>query len=200
MWTTDDRRCSQGLRLSRSGWGQPVASSPDRAAPHGGRSLSPARQQLVPIVVPRTRPSDGGPPPVGTRPAMSLPPEREPKQDSRRRRPLLSLPAERRAEAGLRRRRPLPSAPPPPELGTHAGPLGRYPLTLFNPRPSSRLPLASRWHSAGALHSFSHFALRSLAPWAGHGRRTRRHSPWSSWSGARWNPWPTVMAQGRLTR
>jgi large subunit ribosomal protein L34 len=53
MWTTCDPRCSQCLRLSRSGWGQSVASSPDQAAPHGGHSLSPARQQLVPIVVPK---------------------------------------------------------------------------------------------------------------------------------------------------
>jgi hypothetical protein len=86
MWTTGDPRCSQCLWLSRSGWGQPSSSSPGRAAPRGFRYLSPARQQLVPIVVPK---KESPPMAAQRRPAVappaSLPPERGARPELRRR-------------------------------------------------------------------------------------------------------------------
>jgi hypothetical protein len=86
MWTTGDPRCSQCLWLSRSGWGQPPSSSPGRAAPRGFRYLSPARQQLVPIVVPK---KESLPMAAQRRPAVappaSLPPERGARPELRRR-------------------------------------------------------------------------------------------------------------------
>jgi hypothetical protein len=62
MWTTHSPCCSLPLRSSRSGWGQPASSSPARAVPRRVSYLSPARQQLVPIVVPK-----GGDQPMSAR-------------------------------------------------------------------------------------------------------------------------------------
>jgi hypothetical protein len=165
MWTTDDPRCSQCLRLSRSGWGQPAASSPDRAAPHGGRSSSPARQQLVPIIVPKNETLDRCPEQVpwmaARRPSAPVRPCRchqsaEPKLGSRHRRPRspAPLPPERtRTQSGSWAPRAAASSVPslPPELGLTPGSAGA-PLHALPPLPS----LSSRWHSAGTLHSSAH--------------------------------------------
>src|SRR6266542_2987773 len=53
MWRSNDLSCSLGVWPSRSGWGQSPCSSPGRAGRWRQRRLSPARQQLVPIVVPK---------------------------------------------------------------------------------------------------------------------------------------------------
>jgi hypothetical protein len=172
MWTTCDPRCSRCLRLSRSGWGQLVASSPDQAAPHGGHSLSPAPQQLVPMVVPkgpRARPSGGGRPPAGARQAVLLPPGAEPKLGScHRGRPKVAARYRRNAERKLALRAAASSVRLP---GTRA-------------RHSRRAPPAAPFHS---LHSLPLAGVRAhagigqgapllpAAPWEGHGRRPARH-------------------------
>lgn len=61
MWTSNDLPCSTSLWPSRFGWGQTPGSSPGGADRWGSRELSPARQQLVPIVVPREAARPGGP-------------------------------------------------------------------------------------------------------------------------------------------
>lgn len=61
MWTSNDLRCSAGVRPSRFGWGQPSGSSPGRADRWWSRELSPARQQLVPTVVHKAATRRGGP-------------------------------------------------------------------------------------------------------------------------------------------
>jgi hypothetical protein len=53
MWTTTHLAWSAGVPPSRISWGQPLPSSPGRADPCGFCKLSPARQQLVPSVVPK---------------------------------------------------------------------------------------------------------------------------------------------------
>jgi hypothetical protein len=164
MWTTDDPRCSQCLRLSQSGWGQPVASSPDRAAPHGGRSSSPARQQLVPMVVPksetldrcpRTSPLDGSPPPVSApsgRVAAARAPSRSwfPPPPATFARPAAAR-THQNAERKLAPRAATSVPSLPPELGLTPG-SAAHPFTLFHPCRA----LSSRWHSAGTLHSSAH--------------------------------------------
>jgi len=191
MWTTDDPRCSQCLRLSRSGWGQPVASSPGRAAPHGGRSLSPARQQLVPIVVPKSET-------LGWRPAaISAPSGRvaAAKAPSRSWVPATAghvrLPAAARTQRGswaprgghvrpprccpssdsrqAPRAAPFHALPPSPELGAHAG--------VRSGRSTPPVTCAG----------------------TGHGRRARVIPPVVSWSGSL-GPWANDHGHRGLTR
>src|SRR5262245_25076982 len=57
MWTTHDRGWSGHVRLSRIGWGQAMPSSPGSGRRQRLGNLSPARQQLIPTVVPNPRPA-----------------------------------------------------------------------------------------------------------------------------------------------
>ena len=177
MWTTHSPCCSAGLRSSRSGWGQPAPPSPARTVPPGVGELSPARQQLVPIVVPK-----GGDPPMSVRhrpaarghPASTVfPTTREARRPTRGPR--------RRTRAG-------------PARAGSGGVGAGLPLQLdCRVRPGFDALVAHEFAATGAGSAFRLLGVRSRQCLGRGGRVTMAHCPASRVDACFRGPVPSVL-------